>query len=250
MAESSVLIEKVDDVAHVVLNRPERRNALNELMVRRLEAVLVDLEDADWCRAVVLAGAGKGFCAGGDLDDNAPPGTDAVSALKRHRAFLSAARRLYVFSKPTVAAVHGAAIGAGASLALLCDEVVLSEDARLGFGFLAVGLPPDTLLAETLQRRAGWTVAADLLHSGRLVCAAEAVDLKLAHEVASGPVLDAADARATELGRLPPFAFAATKSMLRQAWQRGGVDEVEAPLVGIAVATPEFQAATERFRHR
>lgn len=70
--------------------------------------------------ALVFARAGKVFYAGGDLDGNAPPGTDAVSALNRHRAFVSAARRLSVIPKPPVAAVHGAAIGAEASLALLC----------------------------------------------------------------------------------------------------------------------------------
>jgi 2-(1,2-epoxy-1,2-dihydrophenyl)acetyl-CoA isomerase len=250
MTDGSVLVDRVDDVAHVVLNRPERRNALNESMVRRLEAVLVELECAEWCRAVVLAGTGKAFCAGGDLDDNAPPNTDAVSALNRHRGFLSAARRLMVLPKPTVAAVHGAAIGAGASLALLCDEVVLGADARLGFGFLAVGLPPDTLSVQTVQRRAGWTVATDLFHTGRLITAPEAVSLRLAHRVADGSVLDAATARAMQLARLSPFAFAATKAMLRQAWLGGGLEELEGPLVGIAVATPEFRAATERFRAR
>lgn len=127
--------------------------------------------------------------------------------------------------------------------------MLLSADRRLGFGFLAVGLPPDTLAAQTLQRRAGWTVATDL-HSGRLVPAAEAVELALAHAVTDGSVLNSAIARATELGRLSPFAFATTKAMLRQAWQGAGLNEMEAPLVGIAVATPELQEATARFRTR
>lgn len=241
--------ERADGVVHVVLNRPERRNALNEPLMRRLNAVLIELESAPRCRAVVLAGNGKAFCAGGDLEDNIEPHTDAQSAAARHRLFLATADRLRLVPKPTVAAVHGAAVGAGASLALLCDEILVGTGAKLGFGFLQVGLPPDLLLAQTLQRRAGWTAAARLLHTGRMVPGAEAVGLGLAHELVEGPVLAAASVRAGELAKLSGPAFAATKTLLRHATcEPSGLADLEASLVGIAVMTHEFREATAGFR--
>lgn len=249
MSAVPVLLDKVGSVARITLNRPERRNALNDALVAELAGTLAEVEHAAWCRSVVLTGAGRAFCAGGDMDANVDEVPDAVGAAARHRLFLTMARRLMLLPKPTVAAVNGAAVGAGCSLALICDELVLAGDARLGLGFLRVGLPPDLLSVETLQRRAGWTVATDLLHSGRLVGAVEACELRLAHEVAEGDVVEAATRRAQALGELSPFAFAATKAMLREAWSPGqSLAELEALLVGISATTPEFRAATEQFR--
>ena len=249
MSEDVVLVEPIDSVGWVTLNRPERRNALNEALVRRLESVLSDLEVANWCRAVVLTGAGKAFCAGGDLDDNIDVEPDAARAGARHRAFLAAAQRLRAFPKPTIAAVHGSAVGAGASLALMCDEVIMESDARLGLIFLQVGLPPDLLCAETLQRRVGWTVATELLHSGRMVSGRQAKDIGLIHRAVDDSVADVALERAQELAMISPYAFAATKALLRLAGAAGpGLVELEEQVVGAAVATPEFQQATAHFR--
>lgn len=249
MSDPPVVLEKVGAVARITLNRPERRNALNDALVAQLDATLLEVEEQSWCRAVVLTGAGRAFCAGGDMDDNVDETPDAVRAAARHRVFIAMARRLMLLPKPTVAAVNGVAVGAGCSLALICDELVLAADARLGLGFLRVGLPPDLLSVETLQRRAGWTVATDLLHSGRLVPAAEALGLRLAHEVAEGDVVEAATRRAEALAELSPFAFAATKALLREAWSPGqNLPELEALLVGISATTPEFRAATAQFR--
>jgi len=198
---------------------------------------------------VVLTGAGPAFCAGGDMAANGD--ADVPGALARQRRFLEVGERLLRLPKPTVAAVNGAAIGAGFSLALLCDEVVLHRAAKLSFGFLPLGLPPDLLSAVTVQRRAGWTVAADLFHSGRLVPAEEAVQLRLAHEVAEDDALAAATVRAQALARLSPVAFAATKALLRHAASSAAaVADLEALAVAVAVGTDEFRTATERFRPR
>lgn len=244
-----VLVSRRGAVALVTLNRPDKRNALSEDVVRQLSDAFGVVEDDASCRAVVLCGAGRSFCAGGDMDANIDPEPDAVRAQIRHRSFLRAAERLASLSKPTVAAVQGAAIGAGASLALLCDEVVVEAGTKFGFGFLRVGLPPDLFCAATLQRRLGWTLAADLLHSGRLVPGPEAVALRLATHLASDEVLDLAVERADDLASLSPYAFRATKAMLRAASAPGGAAaELEAALVGMATTTLEFREATARFR--
>ena len=250
MTSDEVLVEAAGPVVRVMLNRPDKRNALNEGVVHRLTTVLDELEADPSCRAIVLCGAGRSFCAGGDMDANIDLEPAAARAESRHQAFLAAARRLRDLRKPTVVAVQGAAIGAGASLALLCDEIVVEAETRLGFGFLRVGLPPDLFCAATLQRRVGWTRAADLLHSGRLVGGPEAVHMGLATHLSSRPAQDAAMDRAADLAALSPYAFAATKALLRAAWNgdAGAHSDLEAALVGVATTTPEFRAATAKFR--
>jgi 2-(1,2-epoxy-1,2-dihydrophenyl)acetyl-CoA isomerase len=245
MSDDLILLDKVDAVACLTLNRPQQRNALNQALVMRLYEVLTELQHASWCRGVVLAGSGTVFCAGGDLNDNVDDEPDAVAAIARHRHFVAAAERLATFPKPTVAAVNGHAVGAGASLALACDEIVLHAGAKFGLIFLSVGLPPDTLSVQNLRRRVGWTVATDLLYSARMVPAAEALSLGLVHEVAEDAVATGL-ARAARLAALSPFAFAATKAMLREGGASAG--ELEALLVGVAATTPEFRAAAAKFR--
>jgi len=248
-AVPAVLVRRSEAVATVLLNRPDRRNALNDGLVDALVEALQDLVSASWCRAIVLTGAGSAFCAGGDLADNCPEGVGPLEAVDRQRRFLRAAELLLRCPKPTVAAVNGPAIGAGCSLALLCDEVLLAPPAKLGLGFLGVGLPPDFLAASTLQRRVGWTVATDLLHSGRLVGAKEAVEMRLAHAVVTSDIQAAATSRAAELARLSPLAFAMTKRMLQAAHPIPELSlEHEAMAVGLAVVSPEFREATARFR--
>ncbi len=252
MAEPLVLVDREGAVARLVLNRPERRNALNVALMEALGSTLHEMQAAPWCHAVVLTGAGSAFCAGGDMSTDsgvmsADTGADVGVAVTRHRQLLEAAERLLHFTKPTVAAVNGAAIGAGFSLALLCDEVVLHGDAKLSLNFLQLGLPPDLLSAVTVQRRAGWTVATDLFHTGRLLPAREAVELRLAHEVVDDDVIGVASRRAAALAELSPFAFATAKLMLRQAFSPPAAD-LEALAVGAAVGTEQFQSAVAGYR--
>lgn len=247
MEASLVLLERTDDVALVSLNRPDNRNALNDALVETLDRVLDEITSASWCRAVVLTGAGPAFCAGGDMVANSA--ADPAEAHARQLRFLRVGERLLHLPKPTVAAVNGAAIGAGLSLAMLCDEVVLQRTAKLSFGFLPIGLPPDLLSAMTVQWRAGWTVATDLFHTGRLVPAEEAVELRLAHEAVAGDVVESAHARARALARLSPVAFAATKALLRHAFASlTTTTDVEALAVATAAGTEEFREATAHFR--
>jgi enoyl-CoA hydratase/carnithine racemase len=247
VSANPVLLEREGSLARVVLNRPERRNALDDALVEALDDVLRQVAAAGWCRAVVVTGAGTAFCAGGDMAANSD--VDVVGALARQRRFLQVGERLLNLPKPTVAAVNGAAVGAGLSLALLCDEVVLKASAKLSFGFLPIGLPPDLLSAVTVQRRAGWTVATDLFHSGRFVPAHEAVHLRLAHEAVEDDVLGTATRRAERLAALSPVAFAATKALLRQAYPAvAPAAEMEALAVALAVGTEEFRTATAAFR--
>ena len=143
----SVLLEQLDDaVLTLTLNRPERMNAFNVALHEALADAIRRAADNDECRAVLLTGAGKGFCAGQDLSDRAvAPGEGrpdlGESIDKRYNPLIRALRKL---PKPIVCAVNGAAAGAGANLALACDIVLAARSARFLQAFVRIGLVPDS----------------------------------------------------------------------------------------------------------
>jgi 2-(1,2-epoxy-1,2-dihydrophenyl)acetyl-CoA isomerase len=246
MNQIPLLIERAGSVVQIKLNRPNRRNALDDALVDSLGNALEQVARTAECRAVVITGTGSAFCAGGDMAANSD--VDVTQAAARQRRFLEVAERLMRLPKPTVAAVNGAAVGAGLSLALICDEIVVQRNAKLSLGFLALGLPPDLLAAATLQRRVGWTVATDLLHTGRFLPAEEAVRLGLVHQMADDALAVALE-RAEALARVSQSAFAATKALLlHSSVSHTTVSDLEAYAVAASVGSQEFKESTARFR--
>jgi enoyl-CoA hydratase len=134
---AQLLLEVADRVATVVLNDPDRRNAINTAMNEELVATFDELESRDDVGAVVITGAGKGFCAGADLD-MLRDATEPESLTGIYTGFLRVAHS----SLPTVAAVNGAAVGAGMNMALACDVIIASTAARFDTRFLDIGLHP------------------------------------------------------------------------------------------------------------
>jgi enoyl-CoA hydratase/carnithine racemase len=194
------------------LDRPDKRNAMDRATI---EALLVALRDAGAdpaIRAIVLAGAGSGFSAGADLAEMralAAEERPARSALTV--ALLDAPARL---GKPVVAAVAGAAMGAGASLALACDAVVMAEDARLAWPEAKHAMLP-RLVAPVLLRHLGPKAAFDLLATGRAVGAQEALSLGLATRIVPAARVEAeACTLAIAAALLPPEAMAELKRMV------------------------------------
>jgi len=166
--------------AHVVLNRPDRHNALSGQLLVDLDAALDAAEDDDAVRAVILRGAGPSFCSGFDRDDSpylTPPsgGWTMGVALDRLDVIEDRWLRLWRFPKPTVAQVHGHAIAAGCYLQLLCDIAVAADDARLGHPVSRGGVSSLPLWQVLLGAR----TARYLLMTGRTVSGREAVDLGL-----------------------------------------------------------------------
>lgn len=214
---SIVLIETpAEGIARVVLNRPEKRNAINpELRAGLREAFERVLADGA-VRAIVVAGAGGHFCAGGDIDSM--QGLDARSARARMKDNHRLIRLVLEAEKPVIAAIEGFAVGAGAGLALLADTVVMAEGATMGFPFFRVGLMPDYGLFFTLPRRVGWGRARQILLYARMYKTADALALGLADEqVKAGEANRQALALATELAAMPPHAFALAKRQLALA---------------------------------
>src|SRR5258708_19131789 len=139
----TILVEKREGYRQISLNRPDRLNALNTEMFHALMAALAEAEADTECRAILLTGAGRGFCAGQDLadvavKDDGPPDLKAV--LERYNALV---RKLRAIAMPVVCAVNGVAAGAGANLALACDIVVAARSASFIQAFSRIGLIPD-----------------------------------------------------------------------------------------------------------
>ena len=199
------------------LARPEKRNALDRATVEALLAALVAAGDDAAVTAVILAGAGPGFCAGADLAEMKALAADEAARQARSAltvALMDAPRRV---PRPVIAAVHGAAMGAGASLALACDMVVMAEDARLGWPEARHGMLP-RLVAPVLLRHLPPKPAFELLASGRAVEAEEASALGLVNRVVPAAALIAeASAMARAAALLNPTAMGELKRMMTEA---------------------------------
>jgi enoyl-CoA hydratase/carnithine racemase len=171
----SAVVARIDEggVAELRLERPQRRNALTTELLAELRDHLAAVAGDPSCGAVLLTGAGAGFCAGADVDEFAP-GAPADGPLKRIRLVAEVLRRIGALEQPTVAAVHGAAVGAGWGLALACDVCLAAQDASFSLPELAKGYRiPEPLMAR-LVAVAGPVRAADLAFSGRVIDAGEA----------------------------------------------------------------------------
>ena len=200
-------------VARVVINRPEKRNSLDNEARFQLIAMLGDVLSDDGVRCVILAGAGGVFCSGSDLttmDDLSPE-----AGLQRMRRSQQIPRMLARTDKGLIAAVEGFAVGIGAAMAVLCDTLIAGRSTRFGFPFTKIGLVPDFGLGETLAWRIGRSRARQVLLYGSWIDADEALRLGLADEVVDDEaVLDRALERAQELAALAPGGFRATKHLL------------------------------------
>jgi enoyl-CoA hydratase/carnithine racemase len=204
-----------DGVAVLRLNAPEKINAMCVDMREQLIAALQRRMLDDECSAVVLAGAGGNFSAGGDIKSERPS-PQAVARSVRHKlSRLQEIVRLVVNApKPVVAAVEGKSVGAGMSLALACDVVIAAENVHFGAVFGKVGLVPDAGLFYTLPRRVGGARAQQLFLGARVVEASRALEIGLADAIVpTGEVLAAACAEARRLAQIAPLAFAAIKSL-------------------------------------
>ena len=212
-----LLIEDHGKVRVLVMNRPEKHNALNtELTTRLLEAIQEADRDAN-VNAVVLTGAGKSFCAGADTSEFSalvPENPEAVD----ERADLTKNLHLVFsrISKPVVAAVKGNALGGGAGLALACDMTVVAEDVRLGYPELKHGILP-AIVMSNLVRQVGRKDAFELVAMGEILNGARARELRIANRVCpADQVLEEALAIATKLAEWNHHAMRATKRLFHR----------------------------------
>ena len=234
-------------VLTITLNRPDVLNALNAAMHRGLLAAFKEARD-DELRAVVVTGAGRGFCVGQDLTEFRESAGDIGGRLRSsyHPTILG----LRGVEKPVVAAVNGAAAGAGLSLALACDLRLAADSATFVPAFINIGLIPDSGCSYFATRLLGYARALEWLATGKRLTAAEAQAWGLVSEVVeAGALPDRAAALAAELASLPTRGIALTKRLLDHA-QTATLEEQlerEAQLQTAATQTEDFREGVAAF---
>jgi 2-(1,2-epoxy-1,2-dihydrophenyl)acetyl-CoA isomerase len=226
MAYETIDFKADGPVARITLNRPDRLNSFTVQMHEELRDALSNLGDA---HVLVLTGAGRGFCAGQDLNDRAVAPGEAVDLGETVEGYWNPlVRTLTTLPQPVIARVNGVAAGAGANIALACDIVVAGKSAKFIESFSAIGLIPDSGGTWHLPRLIGQARALGLALTGEPLPAEKAADWGLIWKAVEDEALDAeVDAIASKLASLPPLGLAATKEMIRSSWQYSLDEELD-----------------------
>ncbi len=210
----SIKVTIADGIATVLLDRADKLNALSGEMYHELADSFTALNSDDSVRAVVLTGAGRAFCAGGDVGSMG--GYDVVSGRKRSKGHQQMILALHHLEKPVIAAIRGPAAGIGASMALACDLIVASENAYLLMAFKNVGIPPDGGAIYFLTQHLGLARAKEIVYSARKLPAAEARDMDLIGKVVPDDQLETeAMALARDIAGSATYALTLAKRMFQ-----------------------------------
>ena len=240
MAYQQIAVTRAGAVARITLNRPDKLNALTQVMSDELLDAFTSIHGDDGVRAVLLTGAGRGFCAGQDLTEfeasyRAGERPDIEEHLRR--TFHRLIPVVVDTPQPVVAAVNGVAAGAGVSLAAACDIRVASEDARFTQAFVKIGLVPDSGGTWLLPRVIGYARALEMSLTGDMVDAREALDMGLVGRVFPTDSFGReAGALADRLAAMPTKALAATKRLFRGSM----ASDLESALVAEGKAQSEM----------
>jgi len=255
MTSSLIDLQVQSGIATLTFNRPDKRNAMSDDMrtefIHALEQVAADRS----IKALVLTGAGKGFCAGGDISGmqkrmTAPAGEVGFNGWHRQQRVHHTQSLLHSCPKPVIAAVNGAASGLGADTALACDFIIASEWASFSWSYIHRGIVPDGGGMYFLPRRVGLPRAKELIFTGRKVDVDEALALGIVdRKTSSETLLTDAQAWAAELGKGSATALALTKTILNQSFERSAHDVFAqgSQAQGICYTSSEHRASVEAF---
>lgn len=215
-----ILTSLDNHIGTITLNRPDKLNAFAGTMREDLLQALQSLESDDACRVVVITGAGRAFCAGGDVESMAglQKNGDVASLQKLLDAGKTVVLQIAGMSKPVIASVNGIAAGAGCNLALACDYRIASDQAKLGESFVKIGLHPDWGGTWLLPRIVGRSRAFELMVTGRMVESQEALAIGMVDRVVpSADLVVETQKLAKAIAAGPPIAIAAIKAAVRQS---------------------------------
>jgi 2-(1,2-epoxy-1,2-dihydrophenyl)acetyl-CoA isomerase len=218
MTQDTVILEVSDGVARLTLNRPDNGNAINRELCAGLRAHAESLLHSEDVRAVILTGAGRRFCVGGDLAyfDGLDDVEAEINALATEfHAGIDALRRL---DAPVIASVQGSAAGGGLSLVCACDMAIGAESSKYTMAYTAAGLSPDGGSSWYLPRIVGWRMATEMMLTNRMLTAIEAKALAIINSVAPDDQLDGAvNALARQIAGGATGAFGSVKRLLRSS---------------------------------
>jgi methylglutaconyl-CoA hydratase len=249
MTYSTLLIRENGQVATITFNRPEKRNAISYELIQELLAALGEVESSA-AQVLILTGAGKAFCSGMDLENlRTITSRSPEENLKDSQTMAGLFRAIYEFPKVTIAAVNGPAVAGGCGIATLCDFTIASKDAKFGYSEVRIGFLP-AIVSAFLVRQMGEKQARDLLLTGKIIDAAEALRLGMITEmVAPEHLLQRTQQLAEELLQNSPASLAATKRLLNHfsAGELGGQIDAAVRANAEIRATADFREGVISF---
>ena len=249
MAYDTLLVERDGGVTTITLNRPDSLNALNIAMSDDFVHAMQQARQDDGTRAVVLTGSGRAFCAGGDVRSSGP----RRSVAEEHSYILRLARVVHEIvnlEKPVIGMVNGVAVGAGCNIALACDIVIASEEAKFSEIFVRIGLIPDLGGLFLLPRLVGLHKAKEIIFSGDMVLAREAERIGMINQaVPAADLCDVTMALAHRLANGPTKAIGLAKALLHRALATdlAGAVELEALGQSILMQTEDHKEGVRAF---
>lgn len=254
MSQAAVLTRVENGVGTITLNRPEARNALSLALRASLSAAVLQMRDDPQVRTVVITGAGGAFCSGGDIGLMLESQLDSVGYRERMRVLHQWFAELVNMEKPVIAAVDGAAFGAGLSLALAADFVVATRRAKFCAVFGRIGLVPDLGAMQLLPRIVGQQKAKELVFTARTVGAEEAKSLGIVYEVVDDTAALELTVQqlAARLGEASTAAIGMAKSIMNQAFELNAhaMAELEACAQAVCRGSAYHQEALQRFKDK
>lgn len=244
----TIQLDNQDGIALITLNRPEVLNALNDQMEEDLTRAFRIVQEDSKIRALVMTGAGRGFCAGGDIKEMGKyTALEVKEKLQKIHRFLSTLLNL---ERPVIVGVNGVAAGAGFSLALCGDLLIVSEGAKFTAAFVKVGLVPDYGGLYLLPRLVGLIRAKEIFFTGRMISAMEAKEMGFVnHVVPPEDVLRTAMEKARELAQGPSVAIGMMKRILNRSldWDFPTVCDQEALAQSICCQTDDHREGIAAF---
>ena len=246
---STLLLEFSGEIARITLNRPDKRNAINPQMMCDLQTAFDTIEKSH-SRLVILTGAGKCFCAGMDLDMLATIAKQSAAENQEDsRRIAKLLRRIWSFPRPLIAAVNGAAYAGGCGIATLCDFTLAAPEAKFGYTEVKIGFLP-AFVSVFLTRQIGEKRSRDLLLTGRIISAEQAMDYGLVTEVVPAEsLLDRANALADQLMAASPSSLTRAKHLLTSSAAAGIDHDLERAILENARirCTPDFKEGVASF---
>ncbi|MDR1069895.1 MAG: enoyl-CoA hydratase/isomerase family protein [Gracilibacteraceae bacterium] len=240
----TIYVKHSGEIAWLILNKPERKNALDGRMMDLLRESLTALEENDETRVIILRGEGGVFSAGGDMRQNTGGEITPEQSRRLLQKYVRAVEAVRRIEKPVLAMVDGYAVGGAMSLALACDLVTASEQAFFWPNFTLLGIVPELGLTALLPRLLGPQRAKEILFTGRRLSASEGWRLGLVNRVLPGPELEEGTlALARELAAVSPVSLQLTKSMINRA----AAPELDMATQAESVASP-FCTQTDAYR--
>lgn len=248
MEKEAVLFEVENAVAQITLNQPEKMNALSNEIIEGFKSSINKVKKDPKIRSVIITGRDKAFSAGGDIK-SFPSATTAITR-EYVQAVQTVVTELVHLEKPVIAAVNGFAVGAGFSIAIACDLVIASENAKFSMAFNKVGLIPDLGALYHLPRIVGQQRAKELCFSGRMLSAQEALDYDLVLQVVSDEDLLAEARKLAELlSQGPTIALGLSKSILNRSSELSFTQflQEEAMAQAIVFTTEDYREGKQAF---